>query len=327
MRHVFLLALLAWLTLPAAAQERYAVVIGGLGGSPEYTSTFQTYLLESRRALEEAFGIPPANIAVLAEPGAQNLEAVSDVSSAENIRAHFADLAEKVEAGDEVYVLLFGHGSFSGDQAQFNIPRRDLSSDDYAELLDALAAETVVFVNTASASGPFADALSGPGRIVITATRTGTERNETVFPQFFIEAMTSPSADLDKNGDLSVRELFVYAAEQTAQSYEAEGHLATEHALLEDTGDGEGHEVDELDEAGEGALAAVTYLKRRKAPALAAGEEATSVWREREEIEQAVAALKSRKTQLETDVYYAELETLFVRLARLNETLEPATEN
>ena len=327
MRHVFLLALLAWLTLPAAAQERYAVVIGGLGGSPEYTSTFQTYLLESRRALEEAFGIPAANIAVLAEPGAQNLEAVSDVSSAENIRAHFAGLAEKVEAGDEVYVLLFGHGSFDGDQAQFNIPRRDLSSDDYAELLDALAAETVVFVNTASASGPFVDALSGPGRVVITATRTGTERNETVFPQFFIEAMTSPSADLDKNGDLSVRELFVYAAEQTAQSYEAEGHLATEHALLEDTGDGEGHEVDELDEAGEGALAAVTYLKRREAPALAAGEEATSVWREREEIEQAVAALKSRKTQLETDVYYAELETLFVRLARLNETLEPATEN
>ena len=228
---------------------------------------------------------------------------------------------------DEVFVLLFGHGSFNGDQAQFNIPRRDLSSDDYAELIGALAAETVVFVNTASASGPFVDALSGPGRVVITATRTGTERNETVFPQFFIEAMTSPSADLDKNGDLSVRELFVYAAEQTAQSYEAEGHLATEHALLEDTGDGEGYEVDELDEAGEGALAAVTYLKRREAPALAAGEGATSVWREREAIEQAVAELKSRKTQLETDVYYAELETLFVRLARLNETLEPATEN
>ena len=327
MYRVTLLALLVALVLPAAAQEQYAVVIGGLGGSPEYTSTFQTYLVETQRALEETFGIPAANITVLAEPGAQGLDVVSDVSTAENIRAHFAALAEQVGEDDEVYVLLFGHGSAGGDGAQLNIPRRDLSSDDYADLLDALAAETVVFVNTASASGPFVDALSGPGRVVITATRTGTERNETVFPQFFVEAMTSPSADLDKNGDLSVRELFVYAAEQTAQSYEAAGHLATEHALLDDTGDGEGHEVGDLDEAGEGALAAVTYLKRREAPALAASEEATSAWREREEVEQAVAALKSRKTQLEPDVYYAELETLFVRLARINETLEPAREN
>ena len=327
MRFVLLVILSVFVALSAAAQERYAVLIGGLGGDPAYSEAFQGYLIESHRALVGTFGIPAANITALAEPSAQGLDVVADVSTAENIRARFGELASEVGADDEVYVFLFGHGSYDGQRAQLNIPRRDLGSDDYAALVDSLEAETIVFVNTASASGPFVEALSAPGRIVITATRTGTERNETVFPEFFVEAMTSPAADLDKNGDLSVRELFAYASEKTAQSYEATGHLATEHALLEDTGDGQGHQHDELDETGEGALAAVTYLKRRAAPLADAGEAATSGWQERETIERAVAELKSRKTQMDEDVYYAELETLFVRLARLNEALEADTEN
>ena len=319
MRCHALFLLLTFAALPASAQERYAVLIGGLGGDPAYSEAFQGYLVESHRALVEAFGIPPEHITVLAEPAAQGLRAVADVSTAENIRTTFSELAAEVEADDEVYVFLFGHGSYDGERAQLNIPRRDLHSGDYAALVDSLRAGTVVFVNTASASGPFAEALSGPGRVVVTATRTGTERNETAFPRFFVEAMTSPAADLDKNGALSVRELFAYASEKTAQSYEATGHLATEHALLEDTGDGQGHEADELGASGEGALAAVTYLGRRAS--LAAGDVATSGWAEREAIERGVAELKSRKGQMDEDAYYAELETLFVRLARLNEGL------
>ena len=296
------------------------MLIGGLGGDPAYSEAFQSYLVESHRALVEAFGVPEANITVLAEPAAQGLDVVADVSTAENVRAAFVDLASKVNAEDAVYVFLFGHGSYDGQRAQLNIPRRDLHSDDYAALVDSLGAETVVFVNAASASGPFAEAISAPGRVVVTATRTGTERNETAFPRFFVEAMTSPAADLDKNGALSVRELFTYAAEKTAQSYEASGHLATEHALLEDTGDGQGAEADELDASGEGALAATTYLGRR-APLAEAGDAATSGWAEREAIEREVAELKSQKAEMDEDDYYAALETLFVRLARLNEGL------
>ena len=328
MRCVLLFALAMLFASVVAAQERHAVLVGGLGGSAVHSSAFQSYLLESRRALVETFGFSPSDVTVLAEPDAQGLDPDAEVATAENIRARFAELTEEVEADDQVYVFLFGHGSFDGEQAYLNIPRRDLSGDDYAALVDSLGAARVVFVNTASASGPFVETLSAPGRIVITATRTGTQRNETVFPQFFVEALTAGSAaDLDKDGGLSVRELFAYASEKTAQSYEETGHLATEHALLEDTGDGEGHTLGDLEEAGEGAFADVTYLRPRARPVAAAGGEATEQWREREAVERAIAELKSRKAQLEEDAYYAELETLFVRLARLNDALEANLEN
>ena len=193
-------------------------------------------------------------------------------------------------------------------------------------MINALPAERIVVINTASASGPFIDALSAPDRIVITATRTGTQRNETTFPQFLIEAFTSPEADLDKDGDLSVREVFQYAAEKTARSFTETNHLATEHALLDDTGDAQGQRVEDLEAAAEGNLAGITYLKRRTA-LLATVSDANrtavaGMLRDKEALERDIATLKSRKNNLSEDRYYADLEVLFVRLARLNDRIE-----
>jgi len=314
----------------AAAQERYAVLIGGLGGSAEYTEQFQHYLFETHKALVDGFGIPGANVTVLAEAALQDQAFFTDEATAENIRAHFGTLASQVTDGDHVFVVLFGHGSYDGEHAQLNIPRRDLNDADYAVLLNELPAGRVVFINTASASAPFIDALSAPDRVVITATRAGTQRNETVFPRFFVEALTNPAADLDKNGDLTVHEVFRYATEKAAQSFEETNHLATEHALLDDTGDGQGHRLEDLEAAGEGNLAAVTYLKRRTALLASVSgadrEAVATMLREREMIERDIADLKSRKGTLEEDRYYASLETLFVRLARLNDRIEGGLE-
>lgn len=316
-------------TTPVEAQDvgqRYAVLIGGLGGSGDYTEKFQNYLFEGHKAFVEHLQFPPEQVIVLAETKLADLDFVTDVSTSENIRSYFADLATKVTADDHVYILLFGHGSYDGERAQLNIPRRDLSDADYAELVDALPAGRIVFVNTASASAPFIEVLSGPERIVITATRTGTQRNETVFPGFFVEGLASAAADMDKNSDLSVLEVFRYASEKAAQSFAETNHLPTEHALLDDTGDAKGHRVNELEEAAEGNLAAITFLKRGTTAMLATnGVNAGAVsqlLRDKEDIEREVAALKSRKNQLAEDIYYAELEVLFVRLARLNDTIE-----
>lgn len=320
-----LFAFLLLFALPAAAQEhaRYAVLIGGLGGSPEHTEKFKTYLFEARRALVEQVGLPAGNVTVLAEAALQGEPFVDDLSNAENITATFEALVGRVGTDDQVYVVLFGHGSFDGTHAQLNIPRRDLNDAEYAALLEGLGAGRTVFVNTASASAPFAEVLSAPGRIVITATRTGTQRNETTFPAHFVAALGDPAADLDYSGDLSVLEVFRYAAERTAQSYAQEGQLATENALLEDTGDGVGVRLEDLADSGEGSLASVTYLRR--STALAAGADPATVGpllRERDTLERDIAALKTRKPQLDEDAYYAQLETLFVRLARLNNDIE-----
>lgn len=314
---------LAW-TEPAHGQEagtRHALLVGGLGGNPTYTERFESYLDETRTLLVDRFGVPSDQVHVLGEQVIAERPFVDAVSTAENIRDYFARLSQRVTPDDHVYIILFGHGSFDGTHAQLNIPRRDLTDADYAALLEPLNAGRVVFINAASASGPFAATLSGSERIIVTATATGTERDETVFPRYLIEALRSPDADLDKDGGLSVRELFVYATGQAARSFEEAGQLATEHALLEDDGDGAPTRFDALDDAQDGALAAATYLRAPSAIA-SAGEAAGPLLREKETLERSIAELKREKAAMDENAYYAELESLFVRLARLNQRIE-----
>ena len=311
---------------PARAQgeqggERYALLIGGLGGTEAYDRAFQEHLLKTRKALTQDFQFPEAHVTVLAAAEADAPDFVDGASTAENIEAQFRRLAEQVTENDAVYVVLFGHGSYDGQQAYLNIPKRDLSAADYADLVGGLGAGRVVFVNTASASAPFIGALSASGRIVVTATRTGTQRNATSFPTFMVEALTSAAAaDMDKDGALSVREVFTYASDKTAQSFEEAGALATERALLDDTGDGSGHSAEELQDVAEGALAASTFLRR--ATGGAAGGVPPDQLRAQEALRREIAELQSRKSQLAEEAYYDQLETLFVRLARLNRQIE-----
>lgn len=313
-----LLCLFFCLAPGVAAQPTHVVLIGGLGGSAAHTDAFRQYLFDTRRALTDGLGVPPERITVLAERKLAGEAFVDGVALADTIRARFAALAARTTPDDLVLVVLYGHGSYDGTHAYLNIPRRDLSEADYAALLAPLKG-TVVFVNTAGASGPFAAALAAPGRVVITATRSGTQRLTPVFPRYFVEALTTPAADADRDGDLTVREVFVYAASRTARHYEETAHLATEQALLEDTGAGQGVRLEELDAGAGGHRAAAVYL-RRAAPL--AGADAA----EKARLERAIAELKARKADLTEDAYYAELESLFVRLARLNDRLEAGSQ-
>ena len=311
-------------TWAQATGDRYVLLIGGLGGTEEYTASYQQHLLRTQKALVNTFELSASNIRVLAEPDAQGIGVVDGISNRSAIESHFANLAEQVTSSDHVYILLFGHGSYDGERAYLNIPGRDLSSTDYANLVGRLDAGRVVFINTTSASAPFIQALSAPNRIVITATRTGTQRSETSFPRFLVEALNSAAADLDRNGRLSVKEIFVYASRKTGQSFEEKGYLASEHALLEDTGDKQAHRADELQEAGEGHLAEATYLQEETALLAGSGGPRPQQIRQRQEIRRAIADLKTQKSELAEATYYARLERLFVRLARLNSKIEAA---
>lgn len=305
-------------------ENRYALLIGGLGGSPELTEKFKGYLFETRKALIDGMAMPAENITLLGENSISSASFVDGVATADNIRLQFDALQERVGPADLVLVVLFGHGSFSNGEARLNIPRRDLSQHDFASLVDGLDASRIVFVNTGSASAPFVEALSGNNRMVITATRTGSQKNETSFPRFMVESLTSPATDRDKDGRISVKEVFEYAAERTDQMFADNGNLATENALLDDNGDQEGSRLEELENGADGHLASITYLSGDSATSGVLAERAGSTaWQlEKSEVELAIANLKSRKASMDADVYYAELETLFVQLARGNEAAE-----
>jgi len=307
--------------------QNYALLIGGLGGENKYSERFYQFLMDSRKAFIENFQFSQDRVIVLAETRFQEDALVDDVSTAENIQARLLDFSIRITENDDLFIILFGHGNYDGQHAKLNIPRRDLNEDDYAEWVDPIRANRIVFINTASSSFPFIKAISGLSRVVITSTNRPTQRNITVFPEYFVEALTDPGADLDKNGNLSVLEVFRYASQKTGRFYSDNNHLATEFAMLEDTGDQRAFRESELAENGEGALAGITYLKRQYQIVTSDGTAKQDsvftrlVW-EKEQVELEIAKLKTQKTQYTEQAYYEKLEVLLIRLAHINDRIE-----
>src|SRR5262249_14963401 len=162
---------------------------------------------------------------------------VTGKATVEEIGKTFDRFAKQAIPDDAVYVILIGHGSYDGKSAKFNLPGPDISAADFNAQFRKLPTKQVVFVDTTSASGPFVNDLTAPGRVIITATRNGAENFSTLFGGYFVDALTGEEADADKNRRVSMLEAFQFAKAAVQRAYEKEGLLSTEHARLDDNGD------------------------------------------------------------------------------------------
>ncbi|MEO1529030.1 MAG: hypothetical protein AAFX06_26725 [Planctomycetota bacterium] len=156
-----------------------------------------------------------------------------------------AEITKRLDGGDPLWLLFVGHGTWDGVSARFNLVGPDVSARDLAKWLRP-AKRPLVLVNCSSSSGPFVDRLSGPGRVVVTATKSGSEQNFARFGGYFAEAIANPDSDLDHDDAVSVREAFLKAASATGVFYQQEGRIATEHAMIDDNGDKKGTRVELL---------------------------------------------------------------------------------
>jgi hypothetical protein len=310
---------------PRAAIDpnKFAIIIAGAGGEPAYTKKFATQADNLYSALTNRLGFDEKNVFLLMEheaggPENGGREKVARATAEETKKAFNAVKAAS-SAESYVLVVLIGHGSFDNQLAKFNLLGPDLSAKDYAALISQLPARRVVFVNCASSSGEFVKPLSGPNRVIITATRSGNEQNATVFAEHFIAGLTDGGADADKNGRLSLFEAFNYATRLTADWYKQKDRLATEHALFDDNGDGVGHE--EAKE-GDGAIAKTTYLDSKTAEQAGADAELARLLEEKQRLEQEVEKLKARKDQMKLEEYEEQLEKLLVDLARVSQDIK-----
>ncbi|MGE5242691.1 MAG: C13 family peptidase [Betaproteobacteria bacterium] len=297
---------------PAFAQAAHLVVITGVEAGPEYRQQFHQWASAVIDAASKG-GVPAANVVYLAEQGDRDPR-VTGRSTKDGIERAFDTLAAAVQPSDSVFIVLFGHGSYDGQRAALNLPGPDLTAADWARLLGRLKDQRVVFVNTASSSGAFLEPLATPGRVIVTATKTGGERNETRFPAYFVEALTSPEADQNHDGRVSVLEAFQYAKTQVEDAYKKEGLLLTEHAALEDGG---------------GVLAATLALgasggAAADADAAASDPQMRALLEERHALEQQVDALKLRKASMPEADYEAQLEKLLTALALKSREIEQA---
>lgn len=294
-----------------ADRNKFAVIIAGIGGEEAYVKRFADWTGQLRGALVSKLGFAEDQVTVLTEkPSGRELPV-----TAESIRQAFVVLRNTLKPDNQVFIFFIGHGSFDGKMAKFSIAGPDLTAADYAQLIGSLPARNILVANMASASGEFIKPLTGEGRIVITATRSGMEQNATKFPDAFIAALGNPEADADKNGRVSVLEAFEYAVKLTTRSYEAAGKLVTEHALLDDNGDGVGHNGME---AGDGVLAKTTYFDSLPQQQAGGDPELARLFSEKMRIEGQVEQLKARKAQMKEDEYESALEKLLLDLARLS---------
>jgi hypothetical protein len=282
---------------PAFAQQTHLLVITGVPGDEEHAAQFQKWATSFIDAAKKNDAVPDANITYLA--GAR--------AARDGIEKAFTDLAARARPNESVVVLLIGHGSFDGTQAAFNLPGKDLTVPEWVKLLGKLSAQRVAFVNTSSSSGAFLPAVAAPGRVVVTATKTGGERNETQFPEHFVGAFSDNAADRDRNGHVSIGEAFEYAKTKVVQAFQQKGLLLTEHATMDD---GPG---------GDTRLAATIFLGTGRAEDSLAVDTSDPAMRalvdERNAIEQQIAGLKLKKTSMAEAQYDAEMETLLTNLA------------
>ncbi len=298
---------------PVAAQERYAVIVSGASGGPPYAAQYDRWSGDLSRVLGEQFKFNASAITVLVDSPQPDVAA-----TAANVRKVFTSLRDYTTREDLVLIVLVGHGTFDGIDAKFNLVGPDLESAEWAALLRPLRARLVV-VNTASASFPFLERLAGPRRIIITATDSAAQRFDTIFPEYFIGALTDGASDLDKNQRISIWEAFWGASNGVRRHFQQRGLLATERALLDDTGDGIGKDI--TDPGEDGSYASRTYLDDGPSNAASTDEVLLRLLQRRAMLMVEVDELAIRRRFLPADEYAREFERVMIELARVSQDI------
>ena len=307
LKRVATLALLCAAGLRAHASTYY-VIVAGLGGEPDYEQRFTADANELNRIY--AGEGPAAHVTTLT--GAS--------STASNLKQALESAARDTKPDDDFVLVLIGHGSFDGVDYKFNLVGPDMTAAEIAGLCDRIGARRQLIVDTTSASGGAVAVLERPGRAVIAATKSGTEKNATVFARYWVEAFQDPSADTDHSGSISALEAFAYATRKTADFYDSQKRLATEHAVFNDRGSGEAVRA-----AGDGQgnlLASFTLLRSAANPQVANDPAKRALLAQKDDLEQKIDTLKYRKPAMDPADYRKQLTDALVQLAKVQEALD-----
>jgi hypothetical protein len=302
-------ALLLISALPVRGATYY-LTVAGLGGEPEYEQQFESLAKDLDKVLRTS-GVD-AHVETL----------FGKEATRERLNEKFGIISSQAKPSDEFALFLIGHGSFDGVEYKFNLVGPDVSAEELARLCDRVPAKRQLIVNTTSASGGSVPALERPGRAVIAATKSGTEKNATVFCRYWVEALHDPEADVDKNEAISALEAFQYAARKTAAYYESEKRLATEHAIFEDKGKGEAVRA-ASSEGREGLLlSSITLVRFGSAERAANDPGKHALLAKKEELEHQIDTLKYQKAAMSEDDYKKQLTAALLELARVQQELD-----
>ncbi|MES2177569.1 MAG: hypothetical protein V4550_06855 [Gemmatimonadota bacterium] len=288
----------------ASAQKTHVLIITGLGGELKYSMAFMKTAATLADSARARWGVKDSSLIVLGEDPAMDPKHITGKSTKAEVEKAFLTLSKRVAPGDVVLVFLNGHGASEGPDSRVNLSGPDPTAADFNGWLSAFSKQAVVFVNAASGSGDFLQVLKAPGRVIVSATKTAIERNETIFAPPFVKGLTSGDADSDKDNRVSVLEAFDYAKKEVARVYETDKKLLTEHAQVTDT------------------VFARTVAFGGTKPS--EDPRVVALVSEQRALELQIAALRSRKATTDSTVYAAELEKLLLALAEKSAAVRAA---
>ena len=286
----------------------YYVVVAGLGGEPDYEQRFTA----AANDLDKAFKAQGPASHVYTLTGAN--------ATAARVREAMSTVAREAKSDDDFVLILIGHGSYDNVDYKFNLVGPDLSASELATLCDRIAARRQLVVDTTSSSGGAVAAIEHPGRAVIAATKSGTEKNATVFARYWVEALQDPAADTDKSDSVSALEAFNYATKKTVEFYDSQKRLATEHAVFNDLGRGE-----PVRESGNGQgalLSSFTVLRIGENQKAANNPAKLALLQQKEELEQKIDTLKYQKAAMDSTDYKKQLTDALLKLAGVQQELD-----
>jgi hypothetical protein len=295
------------LSLIHAHATAYYVIVAGLGGEPDYEQRFTA----AAKDLEKIFKA--------SSPNAQVYTLTGQDATAARFKDTLSSVARSSKSEDDFVLILIGHGSFDGVVYKFNLIGPDVSAEEIAEMCNHIPSQRQLIVDTSSASGGAIPALRHSGRALVTATKSGTEKNATVFARYWVEALQDASSDTDKSDSISALEAFTYATRKTASFYESQKRLATEHAVFTDAS---GEPVREAG-ANQGALmSSLTLLRLGSTQQAANNPVKLALLAKKEELERNIDALKYQKAAMGPADYKKQLTAMLLDLARVQQELD-----
>ncbi|MBT8362018.1 MAG: hypothetical protein KJO32_13795 [Deltaproteobacteria bacterium] len=313
--------------LPKPAVQKYVVILTGAAVEEQYAEHINTWSLLLHDILTREYHYGSEQISLLMEQADLDDERISGSSRGEIIKDKLRDLKDVLNPGDQVFIFLLGHGTSNEDESKFVITGPDITAQELAAILEIFSEQDIVLVNATSSSYPFCKLLSGPGRVIVSATRSKAEKYNTIFAQFFIAALGGHAGDRDKNRRVSIWEAFRFANSNVERWYADQSRIPTEHAVLDDNGDGVfTADPDPLKD--DGRLAQIAYLDLIPAK-LSDDEKSTAaditiirdLTAKMRELERSVFLLRNRKAELPQESYQKEMEVLLIDLARISRKL------
>jgi hypothetical protein len=308
----------------AQSGRTYALIVVGIGGTAEYRESFHAEASQIYNALTTTHGLSKDEVTYLGERVETAPEMITDTSTRAHVLEVLGELSQRIGPTDRVLVILIGHGTDQGGEAQLNLPGPDLTPADFELAGMAFPSQPLALVHTGSASGGWVEPLAGPNRIVIAATRTAREQNATEFGQFFAEAIAGEGADLDHDNRVSLLEAFLYAKQSVERYYQEQNEILTEHAVLDDNGDGDGS-TDASLEGPDGVLASTFALGGSAAQARTTDNPVLArLYEERDAIQRQIDELRVVRTALTEEQYLERMEPLLVEMALKNREIREA---